>query len=58
MQNTPLNDWWAPPGEMTYLVLQGANDRIAPPENGELLTQEMGARVTLVTLPGQVTCLS
>lgn len=52
MQNTPLRDWWAPPGEAKYLVLQGDNDQIAPPENGEILKEEMGARVTLVTLRG------
>jgi pimeloyl-ACP methyl ester carboxylesterase len=49
MQNTPLKDWWAPPGEMKYLVVQGTKDQIAPPENGELLKQEIGARVTLVS---------
>jgi pimeloyl-ACP methyl ester carboxylesterase len=37
---------------MKYLVLEGANDQITPPENGELLKQELGARVTLVSLPG------
>jgi pimeloyl-ACP methyl ester carboxylesterase len=52
MQNTPLTDWWAPPGKMKYLVLQGTDDQIALPENGELLKREMGARVTLVSLPG------
>ena len=52
MKNTPLKDWWAPPGEMKYLVLQGADDQIAPPENGELLKEELGARVTLVSFPG------
>jgi pimeloyl-ACP methyl ester carboxylesterase len=52
MQNTPLKDWWAPPGKMKYLVLQGSEDQIAPPENGELLKQELGARVTLVSFPG------
>jgi hypothetical protein len=46
MENTPLNDGWAPPGEMKYLVVQGTNDQIAPPENGKLLKEELGARVT------------
>lgn len=53
MQNTPLKDWWAPPGTMRYLVIQGSNDQIAPPENGELLKEEMGERVTLVSLSGE-----
>jgi pimeloyl-ACP methyl ester carboxylesterase len=52
MNNTPLNDWWAPPGEMKYLVIQGTEDQIAPPENGELLKKELGARVTLVSFSG------
>jgi pimeloyl-ACP methyl ester carboxylesterase len=52
MENTPLKDWWAPQGKARYLVLQGSEDQIAPPENGELLKQELGARVTLVSFPG------
>jgi pimeloyl-ACP methyl ester carboxylesterase len=52
MENTPLKDWWAPPGHMKYLVIQGTDDQIAPPENGEMLKQELGARVTLVSFPG------
>jgi pimeloyl-ACP methyl ester carboxylesterase len=53
MQNTPLAEWWAPPGEAKYLILQGANDEIAPPENGKLLKQELGERAKLVSLPGE-----
>jgi pimeloyl-ACP methyl ester carboxylesterase len=52
MENTPLEDWWAPPGQMKYLVLQGTDDQIAPSENGDLLKKELGARVTLVSFPG------
>jgi pimeloyl-ACP methyl ester carboxylesterase len=52
MENTPLKEWWAPSGKMRYLVVQGTDDQIAPPENGELLKQELGARVTLVSFPG------
>jgi len=52
MQNTPLKDWWAPPGVMKYLVLQGSDDQIAPPENGALLKQELGVRAALVSFPG------
>jgi pimeloyl-ACP methyl ester carboxylesterase len=51
MSNTPIRDWWAPPGKMKYLVLQGADDQIAPPKNGELLKEELGTRVTLVSFP-------
>jgi pimeloyl-ACP methyl ester carboxylesterase len=53
MQNTPLKDWWAPPGKAKYLILQGTNDQIAPPKNGELLKQELGERASLVSLPGE-----
>jgi pimeloyl-ACP methyl ester carboxylesterase len=51
-ENTRLKDWWAPPGQTKYLVLQGTDDQAAPPENGEMLKQELGARVTLVPFPG------
>jgi pimeloyl-ACP methyl ester carboxylesterase len=52
MDNTPLKEWWAPPGQSKYLVVQGSEDQIALPANGELLKQEIGSRVTLVTFPG------
>jgi pimeloyl-ACP methyl ester carboxylesterase len=47
----PLADWWAPPGPMPYLVIQGLKDRSAVPENSRKLKEELGARVTLVELP-------
>jgi pimeloyl-ACP methyl ester carboxylesterase len=49
---TPLDAWWAPPGKTRYLILQGANDQIAPPENGEILKKDLGERATLVNVPG------
>jgi pimeloyl-ACP methyl ester carboxylesterase len=49
---TPLEAWWAPPGKTKYLILQGANDLIAPPENGVELQKELGERATLITTPG------
>jgi pimeloyl-ACP methyl ester carboxylesterase len=49
---TPLQAWWAPPGQTRYLILQGANDLIAPPENGVELQKELGPRATLVNVPG------
>jgi pimeloyl-ACP methyl ester carboxylesterase len=48
---TPLAAWWAPPGNTKYLILQGADDQIAPPENGILLQKELGARATVVNVP-------
>jgi pimeloyl-ACP methyl ester carboxylesterase len=50
-ESTPLSAWWAPPGPTPYLVLQGADDLAAPPENGRLLKQELGDRATLVNVP-------
>ena len=49
---TPLAAWWAPPGTTKYLILQGADDQIAPPENGVLLQKELGPRATVVNVPG------
>jgi pimeloyl-ACP methyl ester carboxylesterase len=49
---TPLAAWWAPPGQTKYLILQGADDQIAPPENGVILQKELGSRATLVSVPG------
>ena len=49
--STPLQDWWAPAGSARYLVLQGSNDLAAPAENGALLKQELGDRVTLLEIP-------
>jgi pimeloyl-ACP methyl ester carboxylesterase len=51
-EGTPLKAWWAPPGQTKYLILQGADDQIAPPENGVLLQKELGNRATLVNVPG------
>lgn len=50
--STPLSAWWAPPGQTKYLILQGAEDQIAPPQNGVELQGELGDRATLVTVPG------
>ena len=46
-----LQDWWAPPGDVPYLVVQGLKDEAAPPENSYLLKKELGQRVTLVDIP-------
>jgi pimeloyl-ACP methyl ester carboxylesterase len=50
-QATPLGEWWSPPGDVPYLVIQGMNDQAAPVENGYLLRQDLGERVTLVDIP-------
>jgi pimeloyl-ACP methyl ester carboxylesterase len=51
-QSTPLEDWWSPPGDVPYLVIQGLNDEAAPVANGHLLKEEIGDRVTLIDIPG------
>ena len=52
MEATPLKAWWAPAGQTKYLIVQGAEDQIAPPENGVELKKELGERATLITVPG------
>jgi pimeloyl-ACP methyl ester carboxylesterase len=50
-QATPLQDWWEPPGDVPYLVIQGMKDEAAPVENGHLLKEELGERGTVVDIP-------
>lgn len=42
---------WATPGDVPYLVIQGMKDEAAPVENGHLLEEEFGERVTVVDIP-------
>lgn len=49
---TPLAHWWAPPGDVPYLVIQGLADEAAPAANGHLLQEELGDRVTLIDIAG------
>jgi pimeloyl-ACP methyl ester carboxylesterase len=44
---TPPADYW-PDGSAPLLVVQGVQDRIAPPENGRLLRDECGAELVEV----------
>ena len=41
----------APPGKTKYLILQGAEDQITPPENGAELQKDLAGRATLVNVP-------
>jgi pimeloyl-ACP methyl ester carboxylesterase len=50
-QATPVEEWWTA-GRAPVLIVQGLDDRSAPPENGRLLAREIGARARLVELPG------
>jgi pimeloyl-ACP methyl ester carboxylesterase len=47
-----LDAWWAPEGNFKFLAIQGSDDQAAPSENGDLLKEDLGDRVTLVTLKG------
>jgi len=50
LRATPSKTWWSG-GTAPMLVVQGLEDKIAPPENGRALRDEFGKRVTLVELP-------
>ena len=47
---TPLEDWWNG-GRAPLLVIQGEDDRIAPPANGHALKERLGERVRVVDIP-------
>lgn len=49
-QATPLSSWWAG-GVAPILVVQGLDDRMAPPVNGRALRDQLGERVRLVEVP-------
>jgi len=48
-RNTPLEQWWAG-GNGPMLIVQGVDDKTAPPENGRRMKKEFGERITLVDL--------
>jgi pimeloyl-ACP methyl ester carboxylesterase len=50
LRATPKESWWSG-GTAPMLVIQGLEDKIAPPENGRALRDEYRDRVTLVELP-------
>jgi pimeloyl-ACP methyl ester carboxylesterase len=47
---TPTKDWWTA-GQAPVLLVQAAEDPIAPPGNGEVLKRDIGERLSLVSLP-------
>jgi len=49
-QATPVTDWWAG-GSAPLLVVQGLDDRRAPPGNGWALRDQVGERVRVVDIP-------
>lgn len=48
---TDTASWWTA-GSAPVIIIQGLADVSAPPENGRRLKEEIGARATLVELPG------
>jgi pimeloyl-ACP methyl ester carboxylesterase len=44
---TPVDQWWDP-GDVDVLIVQGLDDRMAPPANGRQLAELLGSRATLV----------
>ena len=49
-QLTPTDYWWGG-GNAPLLIVQGLEDRSAPPENARKLRDEFGTRVRLVEIP-------
>lgn len=49
-QATDTSAWWTA-GRAEMLVVQAMEDPIAPPQNGDMLRAEAGARVRVVSLP-------
>ncbi len=48
-RNTPIEEWWAG-GSGPMLIVQGLDDKTAPPENGRQMLAEFPDRITLVNL--------
>lgn len=46
---TPAEHWWAG-GSAPMLIIQGLDDKIAPPQNGVLMQEEFGERIRVVNL--------
>jgi pimeloyl-ACP methyl ester carboxylesterase len=48
---TPTPEWWTA-GKAPVLIIQGLADVAAPPANGRMLVEELGARGKLIELEG------
>lgn len=46
---TPVEQWWAG-GNAPMLIVQGLDDKIAPPQNGILMQEQFGERIRIVNL--------
>jgi pimeloyl-ACP methyl ester carboxylesterase len=49
---TPVDEWWTAGTTAPVLVVQGLDDRMAPPANGRALVDEIGPRARLLELAG------
>jgi pimeloyl-ACP methyl ester carboxylesterase len=47
---TPIDEWWTAGSHAPVLIIQGLDDRMAPPENGRALADDLGPRGRLVEL--------
>ena len=47
----PLEEWWARPGPVPFLIMQGMKDQMSPPDNAALMKEKLGDRATLVEFP-------
>ena len=48
-KNTSVEEWWDS-GTVDLLIIQGLDDRIAPPENGRIYKEKFGDRITLIEI--------
>ena len=48
-KNTTVEEWWDS-GNIDLLIIQGLDDRIAPPENGRIYKEKFGDRITLIEI--------
>jgi pimeloyl-ACP methyl ester carboxylesterase len=48
---TSHDDWAEPPDRVSVLVVQGLNDRVAPPEHGHAFRERHGPRVHVADIP-------
>jgi pimeloyl-ACP methyl ester carboxylesterase len=49
---TPLADWWTAGPSAPILVVQGLQDRMAPPGNADALERDVGERTRVVSIDG------
>jgi pimeloyl-ACP methyl ester carboxylesterase len=49
---TPTSEWWTAGSSAPILVVQGLQDRIAPPANADALKRDVGGRAQVVFIDG------